>query len=141
MGSSTNYLNQPGPLDKLRAGAAGQLSPDLLYALVRGMRGMASPKEKMANLNMQQQYKHYMGRMGTPPGDLRMHEFTRQATEGLTYPNMDAMNAALQMYTGIAGTGGRSTGSHSPGATEVMGGLGNLGMAGGLGLKMLKGGM
>ena len=139
MGSSTSYLNQPSPLDQLRGQAIGKLGPDAMYAIIRGMRGMASPKEMMGNLNMQQQFKHQMGRMGGTPGDLRMHEFFRQSTEGMTYPRMDAMNAALQMYTGIPGVGGGSRTNTQPGAAGIMGGLGNLAMAGGLGTKMIKG--
>ena len=139
MGTMTNYLGLPGPLDIQRGRALGRLSPDVMYSIIRGMRGMASPKEKMGNLNMQQQLKLQMGRMGGTPGDMRMHEFFRQSQEGMTYPRMDAMNAALQMYTGIPGVGGGSRTNNQPGAAGIMGGLGNLAMAGGLGAKMIKG--
>ena len=132
-------MGLPGPLDIQRGRALGRLSPDVMYSIIRGMRGMASPKEKMGNLNMQQQLKHQMGRMGGTPGDMRMHEFFRQSQEGMTYPRMDAMNAALQMYTGIPGVGGGSRTNNQPGAAGIMGGLGNLAMAGGLGAKMIKG--
>ena len=139
MGGSTNTVQSNSPLDIQRARAAGRLSPDVMYAIIRGMRGMASPKEKMGNLNMQQQFKHQMGRMGAMPGDMRMHEFFRQSQEGMTYPRMDAMNAALQMYTGIPGVGGGSSTTNNPGAAGYMGGLGNLMMAGGMANATMKG--
>lgn len=139
MAGGSNTVNSQSPLDIQRAITAGRFAPDVMFSLLRGIRGMPNPKELLANLNMQQQLKHQMGRMGIAPGDLRMHEFMRQAAEGMTYPRMDAMNAALQMYTGIPGVGGSSSTTNNPGAAGVMGGLGNLGLSTGLGLKMIKG--
>ena len=139
MGTSTNYMGTPGPLDIERGRAVGRLGPDVMYAIIRGMRGMASPKEKMGNLNMQQQFKHQMGRVGMMPGDMRMREFFRQSQEGMTYPRMDAMNAALQMYTAIPGTGGGGRSTTTPGMASNMAGMGNIGLAFGKGAEMIKG--
>jgi hypothetical protein len=118
-GSSSTQTQQPAPLDQLRGKYAMRLHPDILSAIMNGIYGRSSSQEETGNLNMQQQFRHQMGRMGVQPGGLRTNEFFRKSTEGLTYPKNDFMNAALQMYTGIPGVGGGTSTKTSPGSMDI----------------------
>lgn len=131
MGSSSNtVVEKSSPLDQQRAKYAGMIGPYIMQYIMEGMGGVPSSQQALAALNMQNQLKQSLGRVGVNPGDPRMFEMFRRTTEGMTKPSADIMSTALSLYTGIPGTGGGSTTTTNPGLMGTLGGIANLGMAG-----------
>jgi len=127
----------PSPLDAARAKFAQQLGPYLMPQLISGLTGQPTAEQGLATLNVQNQLKSQLGRMGVSPGDPRMFELFRKTTEGMTKPSADIFNTAMQLYTGTPGVGGGTSTTTQPGAIETVGGLANMGMSTAMMLSLL----
>ena len=130
MGSSSNTVEKESELDKQRAKFASLIGPHIMDYLMQGMGGVPSSQQTQANLNVNNQLRYNLGRMGVNPGDPRMFEMFRKNTEGMTKPSSDIMSAALSLYAGTPGTGGGSQTTSNAGLMGTMQGIGSLGAAG-----------
>ena len=119
-GSSTTTV-KAGPLEKIQAGAAKQIAPELINYIMGGMKGVPSGQQIWGSQMAMNQMKKQAGSMGIQPGDPRLNETYRMLGENLTKPNQSVLDMAMALYTGAPQTGGSQTTETTAGVGDYLG--------------------
>jgi len=120
-GGSTTVTQKAGSLEKIQAGAAKQIAPELINYIRGGMKGVPSGQQIWGSQMAMNQMKKQAGSMGIQPGDPRLNETYRMLGENLTKPNQSVLDMAMALYTGAPVTGGTQTQTTTPGFGDYMG--------------------
>ena len=128
MGGSTSTSQAPSLLDSIRAEFAGRLGPDVLGKIFGGLRDFPTADQMVDLYSQWRATSGGLGNAGVGPGDPRMLEQFGKATKDAFGVNHDALNAALQLFTGTPGVTGGSSSKTSPGAMGTLGSVANLGL-------------
>jgi len=130
MGGSTTTKQVPSLLDAIRADFAGKMGPDVLGNIFSGLREFPTADQMVDLYSKWRTISGGMGSSGVGPGDPRMLEQFGKATKDAFGVNHDALNAAIQLFTGTPGGTGGEQSSTSPGVMGIANNVASLAQGG-----------
>lgn len=117
-GGRTEGQATPSIYDIQRSEFSNEMIPYLRRYLESNFKGTPTAGQMQGTQQAIQEMRRSAGVTGLQPGDPRFFENSRMLTEGLTKPNQDAIQLAMQLYSGAPQMPGNQYQKYHPGGMD-----------------------